>query len=124
MTNIAHKMVIEELRSIAADGAIDMPFVAEYSDERLLRMIFINFRASKGVRLSAFGREILTNIFRSYTFPLPPEFRISPAIIVWLERASPLPYFISSEKITVFEPTLAIRIKLADGDLSLLMAAN
>lgn len=124
MVNLVHTKVLETLRALTADDSLNFPLIASLDDNQTLRFIFTNYRDEKGVRLTGHGVTILKSVFRSYSFPLPPDFRLSPAMVVWLDRQSPMPYFLSNDNITVFDATLAVRLKLANADLSLLVAAS
>lgn len=81
---------------------------------------WFNFRSKKlgGLRLTDLALEYLDNIgIRKYEIEIPPETKISPQLLVWLDRQSDSPYHLGKKTITVFRERAAIELYMFAGDI-------
>lgn len=87
--------------------------------------MFSNFRGkgeeSRGLRLTNMGLEVMRAYFKSYDIALPEGHQIDIRRLLYLDRRATLPFFYSHDKLVLFEGDLGLKLKLADGDLDILM---
>lgn len=109
-----HRALIAHLRK--SDVKKD---VEGLDDDQIARLLFANFRKSgadlHGLRLTHIGLQVMMQLFKSYEVPTPNKENITSACLLFLDRRARLPYYVSREKIVVFEPKLAVMLKLAGG---------
>lgn len=124
--NRIHSAIIKHIRNAIADGSSKADvFLGTLDDSALLRLMFANYRGNKtetrGMRLTNIGVEIMRCHFMFYDIERPEARDISSKELIFLERRAVLPYFLSRERIVTFESELGIKLKLAGGDVTILM---
>jgi hypothetical protein len=95
------------------------------TDEQIIRMMFANFRGreaqARGLRLTNFGVQVMKSYFQAYEIEREGK-KLGPMELVYLDKKARLPYWVDdSGNVVMFDPELGIKLKLADGDISLLM---
>jgi hypothetical protein len=99
--------------------------LAEFSDLKILRIIFSDFRAgsgteTRGKRLTHQGLEILRTLYQSFEFKMPEEFKVTVFHLRYLSGATRFPYFLTADRIIVFDSDLAFKIRLSDNHIGLI----
>ena len=125
--NKIHTSLLNHIReSLAAE---DNPLVGKMidgkSDEQIIRMMFSNFRgraeAARGLRLTNFGVTVMRTYFQGYEIEREGK-KVGPMELVYLDKKARLPYWIDDQgNVVMFDPELGIKLKLADGDITILM---
>lgn len=83
-------------------------------------VLWFNLRPKRqgGLRLTDAGLEFLDEIgIRKYKVELPLELKISPQLLVWLDRQSESPYHLGKKTITVYREKSAIELYMFSGDI-------
>jgi hypothetical protein len=98
-------------------------------DEQVVRRMFRNFRGrdndARGLRLTNFGKEVMTFYFKPYEITAKDGRKPADMELVYLDRRAKLPYYIEDNgNIVMFDPELGIKLKLADGDIRVLIAMD
>ena len=123
--NPVHAMVLKQIRAdLAASDSKAAASLQELSDDQLIRMMFSNYRGTsqRGMRLTRLGLELMLGCFQAFDIKLTPaRQQINSQEILYLDRKARLPYYLSLERIVLFESALGMMVKLADGDLSTLI---
>lgn len=96
------------------------------TDEQVIRMMFGNFRgrdqSARGLRLTNFGLQIMRTYFQAYDIRRPEGRKLQSLELIYLDKRAKLPYFIREDgDLVMFDPELGIKLKLADGDIGLLI---
>ncbi len=126
MNKIHSSLLLHIRESLAAE---DNPQVGKMidgkSDEQIVRMMFSNFRGraeqARGLRLTNFGVTVMRSYFQAYEIEREGK-RLGPMELVYLDKKARLPYWVDPEgNVVMFDPELGIKLKLADGDVSILM---
>jgi hypothetical protein len=126
--NVLHAAVVRMIRErVAADGNPLGATFAEMTDTEIVRVLFASYReggadgGGRGLRLTAYGLQIMKCYFHAYEVRLPEGHRIKAPHLLYLDRRASLPYHYSAECLVVFESKLGIKLKLADGDIATLI---
>lgn len=123
--NDIHCFVLKHVRAAyETQTGIIAKKLSALSDDHLIRMMFASYRGksdAKGLRLTNFGMQVLRSVFMCYEIKLPEGHKLKAPEILYLDHRATLPYFVSDEKIVVFETELGMKIKLADGDIFVLI---
>lgn len=124
--NRIHSAILKHIRTSIAEGSSKADhYLGTLDDAELLRLMFANYRGNKvetrGMRLTNIGVEIMRCHFMFYDIERPEPRDISSKELIFLERRAVLPYFLSRERIVTFESELGIKLKLAGGDVAILM---
>lgn len=123
--NDVHRAVLRHVReSLAAQPGPLASKLAGLGDEQLVRMMFSSYRGradARGMRLTNFGLQVMRSVFKSYEIALPEGHRLRVPEILYLDHRASLPYFVSDERVVLFESELGLKLKLADGDLATLI---
>lgn len=117
-----HYDIIEHLKK--AQGATPNSLGFDFEIETvhsILRKLFSNIRQGnegeeRGLRLTNFGFEIMQLHFKFWLFKMPEGFVMKAKNIIYLDRTCQMPWFYNNKGLVLFEPQLAMRLKLA-GDL-------
>lgn len=122
--NPVHALVLRQIRAaLAGSGGKAAAALTELSDDQLIRMMFSNYRGTsqRGMRLTRLGLELMLGCFQAFDVKLSGRDQINSQEILYLDRKARLPYYLSLERIVLFESGLGMLVKLADGDLSTLI---
>lgn len=124
--NRVHAAVIRHIRDAVANaGGKTAAHFLSLTDTELVHMMFSNFRGrgkdTRGLRLTHIGLMLMKDFFKAYEIALPSGHKIGNRELLYLDKRATLPYYLSSDKLVLFESELGIKLKLADGDLSILM---
>jgi hypothetical protein len=96
--------------------------IKNLDDSQVARMIFANYRTTssgpKGLRLTHVGLSVMKTLFKGHEIKPSQQKNITSARLLYLDKNANLPYYVSREKIVVFESRLAVLLKLTDGDTS------
>lgn len=117
-----HSALLQKIRDEAAskgDEKLATQF-GKLTDDKLAQKIFANFRgadASRGLRLTKFGVEIMKKYFWFFAIPLPEGAAVKPKTLLYLDRRATMPYYVSNEGYVVFERDLGFKLKLAEGNM-------
>lgn len=119
--NDIQRTILKHIRSAISD-----PSLKNLEDDKLVRMIFFNFRGgskenARGLRLTNFGLQILQGIFQFVEIKFPEGHKLNIPEILYFDHRASLPYYISDDHVVVFEAELGMKLKLADGDVDTLM---
>lgn len=127
--NAVHAAIIAHLRASMADrqGKLARDFI-EMSDEQVMKIMFANLRGrgerARGLRLTSYGLDIMGECFRYVEVKFSEDRRHSLADLLYLERATKLPYFCSPQRLVFFESILGMKMRLYDGDIARLRAVE
>lgn len=125
--NAVHAAVIAHLRSAMADrpGKLARDFL-DLTDAQVMTLMFTSVRgkgsAARGMRLTSYGLDIMGESFKCVEIKLRDGKNLHAADLVYLDRNARLPYFVSGDKIVVFETFLGMKLRLWDGDIAQLRA--
>jgi hypothetical protein len=124
--NRVHSAIIRHIRNVSSEmGGQFADHFSALSDEQIVRIMFSNFRGkgeeSRGLRLTNMGLEVMRAYFKAYDIPLPEGHKIEIKRLLYLDRRASLPFYYSNERLILFEGDLGLKLKLADGDLDILM---
>jgi len=104
-------------------------YLGGMSNEQICHLIFHSFRGGqdkpKGMRLTWLGYNILKDYFRPYDIDVPADYLVTSRDLIYLDRRAKMPYYVGkgpdgkgAYTLVVFEPSLGILLKLADGMIS------
>ena len=95
------------------------------SIQEVCYLIFHSYRgnetSAKGMRLSDVGLNLLKSFFKSSNIKLPGGSKITLPQLLYLDRVSQMPYWISDAHITIFDTELGMMLKLVEGNLNALI---
>lgn len=95
------------------------------SIQELCYMIFHSYRGNqtvaKGMRLSDVGLNLLKSFFKCYDIKLQSGYAVKLQHLIYLDRVSNMPYWLSKEYCTIFDTELGMMLKLTDGDIGALI---
>lgn len=96
----------------------------EINDSKLTQFkidIWANFRNKKqgGLRLTDFGFKYLQEKadIKSYEVKLPDNLKLTPQILIWLDKFIESPYYLDKKEIVVFTEKSAFELYLFSGDV-------
>lgn len=125
--NKIHSSLLTYIReSLSAE---ENPVVAKLidgkTDEQIVRMMFFNVRGRdakmRGLRLTNFGVTVMRSYFQAYEIEREGK-KLAALELVYLDKKARLPYWIDDiGNVVMFDPELGIKLKLADGDVTILM---
>ena len=127
-----HHSILQCIREAAkADSGDIAGRISNLTDEVLLRMMFVNYRAGggagRGLRLTNFGLQIMRRYFKGYEVSAPegilraPGQTLSAAHLLYLDSRATMPYHCSPKGFVMYEQDLGIHLTLADGNLDTLI---
>lgn len=123
--NDTHRAVLRHVReALATQPGPLQGKLAALGDEQLVRMMFSSYRGradARGLRLTNFGLQVMRAAFKSYEIACPEGHRLRAPEILYLDHRASLPYFVSDERVVLFESELGMKLKLADGDIGTLL---
>ncbi len=119
--NKTHRILVDTFKKINQEHSIYNPNLDNLCDEKFIHLLFLNFRGqeetAKGLRLTYLGLELMQKCFEHFEIKrndIFPTYRE----LIYLDTTSKLPYFISKNKIVVFEKDLAVYLMMTDGILT------
>jgi len=59
--------------------------------------------------------------FKGYELTVPEDEKLQPLHLIFLDRRAKMPYYCDENEIVVYDPVLAVKLRLVDGRLSILM---
>jgi hypothetical protein len=80
-----------------------------------------NERSARGWRLSEVGLQLLKTFFKCYHIQMPAGYAVKLPHLLYLDRVSSMPYWLSDKDLTVFDTELGAMLKMCDGSLDLLI---
>ena len=88
-------------------------------------LIFHSYRgnenSARGLRLSEVGLQLLKTFFKCYHIAMPAGYAIKLPHLLYLDRVSTMPYWLSDTDLTVFDTELGVMLKMSDGSLERLI---
>lgn len=119
--NKIHKTIVSHIReTVKNDDNELMAFVA-LTDEQITRRMFSNYRGGLGLRLTKFGLQIMRQYFKGYELTVPEDEKLQPLHLIFLDKRAKMPYYCDESEIVVYDPVMAVKLRLVDGRLSILM---
>jgi hypothetical protein len=132
--NPVHRIIIDLLRTytVADENPLGMT-LAGLTDEATVRYVFSNYRnnggRAKGLQLTETGLQLMKCYFKAYEIKTPESHSIASTFarlpkarhLAYLDRHATLPYFCNAEYVTLFEISLGTKLKLAGGDIQILI---
>lgn len=125
--NKVHSSLLSYIRETLAaeDNPVLTKMIDGKTDEQIVRMMFFNVRGRdsrmKGLRLTNFGVTVMKSYFQAYEIERDGK-KLGPMELVYLDKKARLPYWIDDVgNVVMFDPELGIKLKLADGDVTVLM---
>jgi hypothetical protein len=124
--NVVHRKIVKVLvkRTLEDKNPLGTALAALNSDEAV-RYIFSNYRGAgttaTGLHLTAMGLQLMKCYFKACEISLPSDHHIKTKYLVYLDKIASLPYHYGREYIVVFELHLGTKLKLADGDIDVLI---
>lgn len=128
--NSVHRFLVSYIRkAVAEDRSPLLRLLTDQTDEQVAHKMFKNMRGrgtkAKGLLLSHMGLRLMENYFKSYEISRPENKGIGPRDLLYLDHKAKLPYYIKQDgDLIMFDPDLGIKLKLADGDISILMESD
>lgn len=93
-------------------------------DDILVRRFFSNYRqddqSRHGMRLTQEGFEVMSKFFQHYMISFPKDYLIKSRHLIFLDRACTMPWYLAPTRLALFEPELAMQLKLVS-DLDVLI---
>jgi hypothetical protein len=83
-----------------------------------------NDKSAKGMRLSDMGLNLLKAFFKCNNIKMPGGTKVSLPQLLYLDRVSTMPYWISNEYIAIFDTDLGMMLALAEGNINLLIESR
>lgn len=122
-----HVRILDTMRQIHRERPHPLAGELAESNDVLTRRYFKNYRAGdplnpRGLRLRNEGLIIMKCFFKSWDLPMAKDYRINSRHLLYFDRVCTMPWFLTSDQLTLFEPELAMRAKLV-GDLEVLKDA-
>jgi hypothetical protein len=103
-------------------------FVDGLTTQEVCYLIFHSYRgnenAARGLRLSEVGLNLLKSFFKSYHVQMPAGYAIKLPHLLYLDRVSKMPYWLSDKDLTLFDTELGAMLKMTDGSLDNLIEAR
>lgn len=100
--------------------------VVHDDDEYLIHRYFRNVRgtgaSARGLRLTDEGVEMMKSFFAHWIISLPADYTPKTQHIIFMDRIATMPWHLHGPTLTLFEPDLAMRLKLV-GDIDSLINA-
>jgi hypothetical protein len=121
--NEIHAAIVSHIREV--NKAQDNPVMARQfdslTDEEFIRQMFLNYRGSRGLRLTKFGVMVMQRYFKGYEIKVPEVEEWSPKYLTFLDQKSKMPYYCDKKMIVMFDHVLGVKLRLVDGMISILM---
>jgi hypothetical protein len=117
--NAVHKAILSFLRET---NDPKLTTLIALPDAQLVHRMFSNHRGQRGVRLTRFGLQIMQGYFEAYTIKVPEDEVLKPMHLIFLDDHAALPYYFDADQIVVFDTELAIKLRLVNGRLSVLVS--
>ena len=86
------------------------------SDHQIVQLMF-----SHGLRLTEFGVEIMQRHFQSCRIAIAEQELERPAHLMFLDTMAKLPYFVGDDFLITYDHIMALRLRLVEGYLSILV---
>lgn len=118
--NKIYKTIISHIRESIRDDEEFVAFMA-LTDEQIIRRMFSNYRGERGLRLTQFGVQIMRQFFKGYEIKVPEDEKMQPLHLIFLDRRAKMPYYCGDKEIVIYDPVLAVKLRLLDGRISLLL---
>lgn len=84
-------------------------------------LIFHSYRgneeSARGLRLSEVGLQLLKTFFKCYHVQMPAGYAIKLPHLLYLDRVSKMPYWLSDKDVVLFDTELGVMLKMSDGSL-------
>lgn len=119
--NQIHHAIISYIRENNKSSSEEILSFMALSDEQIAHRMFLNYRGSRGLRLTSFGLQIMQNHFKGYEISIPEDEKIQPLHLIFLDGKARMPYYCGDGKIVVYDYMLGVKLRLVDGRLSILM---
>ena len=87
------------------------------TDEQIMQMMFVN----RSMRLTQFGYQIMQRNFQSYQTTVPDNELRLPTHLMFLDETAKMPYYIEEDQLVIYDHALALKLRLIDGRLSILV---
>lgn len=98
------------------------------SIQEVCYLIFHSYRGNdkqaKGMRLSDMGLNLLKAFFKCKNIKMPGGSKITLPQLLYLDRVSTMPYWVSDEYIAIFDTELGMMLALAEGNLNFLIESR
>lgn len=110
-------------QALEDDEEVD-EFLVGLGDRELIKMVFHSpIGKEDNLRLSSNGCELLKKSFETYEQRLGDDYQLTARDLLFLKENCSFPYYISvkAKMLILFEKELALRVKIAGGQLSLLI---
>lgn len=98
------------------------------TSQEVCYLIFHSYRgneaAARGLRLSDVGLNLLKTFFKCYHILMPNGYVVKLPHLLYLDRVSAMPYWLSDTDLTVFDTELGVMLKMSDGSLERLIESR
>lgn len=123
--NQVHTLLMSKIRDATMEngGLLAAKFLS-MNDEKIIGLMFSNYRGagnSRGLRLTRFGLQVMQEFFKGTEIEIPKEKKIGTVHMLYLEKSAKFPYYYQNEELIVFDDMLGFKLKLADGDIDMLI---
>lgn len=118
MISKLHKEIIDDIKQYFSTGDVSLvdPHVLDYTDEELCHMLFKDLRKRNGVyqglRLTDFGRVIMSEIYQGYDFKMQIGNYSTNYIIINLHKHMTSPYYLNNNTLILYDGDLAVWMRL------------
>ncbi len=124
-----HHQIIELLdQQLKQQGNPLYSLIDGKTTEERCHVVFDNYRVSggsgRGWMLSEVGVQLFKTCFKSHTVSMPPGYDVRTPHLIYLDRISKFPYHIAKDVATLFDPEMAMMLRLSDGKIQTLMEGD
>lgn len=123
---ITHSLIIHAIRKAhKADPHPAATIIEPMTDDEVCRLLFANYRGAatddfRGLSLTQGGLAIMSVFFKAYEINFDEPMIITGRHRLYLDRICKMPWHIDIDTLTLFDPDLALKAKLA-GDIEALI---
>jgi hypothetical protein len=123
---IQHVLITNAIRKAhKADPHPAATIIEPMDDREMCRLLFANYRGptsgdAKGLRLTQGGLAIMSVFFKAYEVKFLDPLLITGRHLLYLDRICKMPWHIDIDVLTLFDPDMAMKAKLA-GDIDALI---
>lgn len=119
---IIHAAIISHLRTHLTNSALADQIVT-WSDDLMLRRIFLNYRGERGLRLTQFGQQLMQCCFQCFEFKNS-KGEVPSSHLLFLDSHAKMPYFYNDKLLVIYDPRFAVFLRLVNGELATLVEIN
>lgn len=117
-----HTLLMTKIRDTATiNGGLLAEKFSSMTDKQIVHLMFSNRdkENSHGMRLTRFGLQVMQEFFKGTIIVV--KKKMATVHLLYLEKSAKFPYFYQNDELVVFDDVLGFKLKLADGDIDILI---